>query len=222
MELENLKEQWRDYHQKLDQAITLNQHLFKEIRVDKVRGQLRGLLVWRVAEALCFLAIVIALGRFIAANLTLAAPMVSACILMVFGLIGLSGSIGQIALLATLDYSHSVTSLQRQVARIQTHALGVLRLFVLSIPFYLSYVFLGFQWLFNVDLYASAHRPWLILHFILSLGLVFPVLWLYRELGFRNSHHSWMQRLIHDNGGRTLAIASGLLGEIDELEGKGD
>jgi hypothetical protein len=69
---------------------------------------------------------------------------------------------------------------------------------------------------------SSAHPTWLTLHFALSAGLVFPVLWLYRELGCRHSARSWIWRLIHGHGGHALASASALLGEIDEFEGGGD
>ena len=218
MEFEDLKAQWRDYHQRLDRSLSVSRRLFKEVRMSQLKAKLRRLLALRVAETLCFLIITIALGAFIGTHLSPSAPTVSASILMVFAIIGLSGSIGQIALLGSFDYVDSVTSLQRQLARIQTHAIGILRLLLLSVPFYLSYVFLGFKAFFNIDLYLMAHRPWLILNLVLSVGLIVPVFWLYRELSFKATSHSWVRRLIKDSGGKSVAAAAELLEEIEMFE----
>lgn len=83
---------------------------------------------------------------------------------------------------------------------------------------YLSYVFLGFKVFFNLDLCLVAHRPWLIVQLMLSVGLVVPAFWLYRELGLKTSSHALVRRLIMDTGGRPIVAAVGLLEEIETFE----
>ena len=133
MELEELKKSWSDYHEKLDRNLRLNQSILKEINLNKMKSKMRRMMTFRVAEALCFLVIVIALWGFIAANLSLSAPIISALILTIFGTIGLAGSIGQIILIGKIDYSSSVILIQKQLARIKSHGIQALKLIMFSI-----------------------------------------------------------------------------------------
>jgi hypothetical protein len=222
MELEELKNLWSDCHKKLDRNLRLNCTILKEINLNKMKSKMRRLITFRAAEALCFLVIVIALWSFIAANLSLSAPIISAFILTIFGTIGLAGSIGQIILIGAIDYSNSVILIQKQLGRIKSHGIQALKLIMLSIPFYMSYIFLGSKLLFKIDLYASADRNWLILNIIISLCLIIPTLCLYRELGTKATTHNWVKRLISDSGGKEITAAVEFLGEIETFENEDD
>jgi hypothetical protein len=222
MELEELKNLWSDCHKKLDRNLKLNRTILKEINLSKMKSKMRRMMTFRAAEALCFLMIIIGLWGFIAANLSLSAPIISAFILTIFGTIGLAGSIGQIILIGAIDYSNSVILIQKQLGRIKSHGIQALKLIMLSIPFYMSYIFLGSKLLFKIDLSASADRNWLILNIIISLCLIIPTLWLYRELGTKATTHNWVKRLISDSGGKEITTAVEFLGEIETFENEDD
>ena len=118
MELEELKSLWSDYDKKLNKNLKLNLNILKELNLDKTKSNMRKMMIRRIAETLCFLITVIALFNFIAANFSLSAPTISACILNIFCIIGLAGSIGQIALVGMIDYSGPVTSIQKQLSQL--------------------------------------------------------------------------------------------------------
>ena len=218
MELEELKNLWNHYHKKLDENLNFNRSALKEMKLNKMKSKMRKLMTLRIAEALWFLVIVIALWGFIAVNFSLSAPTISALILSIFATIGLAGGIGQIALIGMIDYSSSVTSIQKQLGRIKSHGVQVLKLLFLSIPFYMSYVFLGFKLIFKIDLYSSADQKWLILNIIISFCFVIPALWLYRELGLKTTTRNWVKRLISDSGGKEITAAVEFMHEIEKFE----
>jgi len=222
MELEELKGLWSDYHTKLDENLVLNRRILKEIHLGKAKSRMRRLMILRMAEALWFLVIVIALWAFIAANLSPSAPTIAALVLNVFSTIGLAGSIGQLALIGTVDYSGPVTRIQRQLAKIRAHGIAVVRLLFLSLPFYMAYILLGFKLFFNVDLSLHADRHWLIVQVIISLVLIIPAVWLSRELSFKGTSHKWVRRLIDDSGDNPIAAAVRLLDEVREFENEDD
>jgi len=222
MELEELKDLWNDYHKKLDRNLKINRRILKEINLGKMKSKMRRLITLRIAESTWFLVIVIALWAFVAANFSLSAPTISALVLNIFGTIGLAGSIGQIALIGVIDYSSSVTSIQKQLARIKSHGVQIFKLLILSIPFYMSYVFVGFKLLFKIDLYASADRNWLILNIVISLCLIIPTLWFYRELSPRTTTRNWVKRLVDDSGGKEITAAVEFLDEIEKFENEDD
>jgi hypothetical protein len=222
MELEELKDLWNDCHKKLDRNLKINRRILKEMNLDKMKSKMRRLMTLRIVEAMWFLVIVIALWAFVAANFSLSATTISALVLNIFGTIGLAGSIGQIALIGVIDYSSSVTSIQKQLARIKSHGVQIFKLLILSIPFYMSYVFVGFKLLFKIDLYASADRNWLILNIVISLCLIIPTLWLYRELSPRTTTRNWVKRLVDDSGGKEITAAVEFLDEIEKFENEDD
>jgi hypothetical protein len=222
MELEELKKMWNDCHKKINRNLKLNRRILKEINLDKMKSRMCRLMTFRIAEALCFLIIVIALWTFIAANPSLSAPTISALILNVFATVGLAGSIGQIALIGMIDYSSSVTSIQKQLGRIKSHGIQISKLLFLSIPFYMSYVFLGSKLFFKIDLYASADRTWLILNIVISVCFIIPALWLYRELSSISTTRNWVKRLAVSSGGKEITAASEFMDEIEKFENEDD
>ena len=221
MELEQLKAVWSDYNQTLDKNLKLNRSILREMNLDKAKSKMRTLMILRSAEALLFLVIVIGLWNFIADHFFISAPTISAFVLNVFGTIGLAGSIGQIALIAMIDYAGPVTSIQKQLAKIKSHNIQILRLVILSIPFYMAYIFFGFEFFFAVDLYEVADQKWLIANFIFSFCLVWPTLWLYKELGMKATTRKWIKKLIDDSGGKQITAAVEILNEVEKFEDEG-
>lgn len=221
MELDELKEIWKGYEAKLDKSLAVNQHLFEQLRLDQTRSKMRSLLYSRIAEAVCFFILLVALGGYIANHLSVSAPILSAIILTVFVLIGLIGSIGQIALIGMLDYSGSVRDIQKQLFRIRSHKLQLLRLILLSIPFYMAYILLGFDLLWNIDLYTVADPTWLEIQIMVSLLLVGPVLWFYRALGLQDTTRPWVTKIVRSLGDSQISEALELLNELEELSQEG-
>lgn len=218
MEPEQLKAVWSDYNQKLDKNLRLNQRIVRQINLEKVRSGMRTLIILRSVEALIFLAIVIGLWNFISLHFYLSAATISAVVLNVFATIGLAGSIGQIALITKTDYTGPVTSIQKHLAKIRSHNIQIFRLIILSTPFYLAYIFLGFELFFDIDLYASADHNWLIANIILSFCLTLPTLWLYKQLGPKAATRNWVKKLIINSGGKQTSDALEILDEVEKYE----
>lgn len=89
-----------------------------------------------------------------ASSWSLTAPVVSAFVLNVFATVGLAGSIGQIALLSKIDFSKPMKETLNELIAVRAHSLNVFKLLILSAPFYMAYVFLGYDLFFGVDLFS--------------------------------------------------------------------
>ena len=218
MDIEGLKAIWSNHDKNLDRNMKLNLSTLNELNLKKTKSKMHNLMFRRIAEALCFLVVVMALGSFIASNLSLSAPTISALILIVFGIIGLIGSIGQIILVRLINYSDPITLIQKQLAQIKAHSVQVFKLLILSIPFYMSYIFFGFKLIFGTDLYAVADTKWLIVQFIISLSLLVPTQWLYKQLCKKTTTHNWVKKLIEDLGGKQISKAVDFLEEIEKFK----
>ncbi len=217
MEIDQLKEIWKEHEKKLDEHITLNTRLFEKVNLDRARATMRSLLFVRMAEVLCFLILTIALFGFIAEHLSVSASTISALILVLFAMVGLIGSIGQITLIGMIDYSGTLLNIQNQLIRIRSHSIQLLRLIILSVPFYMAYIFLGFKVLLGIDLYSVVDLKWFVAQIIFSLLLIGPALWLFRELNPKRMSHPWIRKFVPPSGTGQITQTLELLNEIEEF-----
>ena len=218
MNLDELKAVWNTQNDKLDCSISLNKTLLRTINLDKSKDMMHRIMMWRIVEAAVFSLIIGSLWQFIIGHLGFSAPTISAFILNGFAIIGLAGNIGQIALIAQIDFSGSVSAVQRQIYAIRSHNLKTVKLTFLSIPFHMAYVFLGSNIFFGIDLYGYLNQTMLTFYIVLSLVLVPPTIWFYRKLNFRDTNPKWVRRLVEELGGRQLLTSAEFLGKIDELD----
>lgn len=217
MELDDFKGAWKELDAKLDSSLKLNAKVLEELNKNKAKSKMNGLLAFRIVEALIFLILLGALWGFAYDNLDTPAPALSAGILGLFSLIGLIGSIGQIALIGMIDYSTPILDIQQSLARIRTHAIQLARLMILTIPFYMAYIFLGFYALAGVDLYQVANPAWFYGQVAFSVLLVIPVLWLARELRPGRKTGSRVQRIMDNLIPGQLNAAAELIHEMESF-----
>ena len=154
MNLEQLQMEWQGNSSKLNDCIQLNQKLLNEIEANKQSSELDKLVTSRIIEAALFAVIVFLLWQYIAGSWAMTAPVISALTLTVFAIIGLAGNIGQIALLKAINYSNPVKKTLSQLIAVRSHNVNVFKLLTLSVPFYMAYVFLGYELVFGIDLFA--------------------------------------------------------------------
>ena len=218
MNLDELKATWVAQEKKLDDSIRLNKKWFKAVNLDKSQNRMQSVLNWRIVETVIFFAIVVSLWKFIANNFNVSAVTISAATLLVFAIIGLAGSIGQIALIKQIDYSAPIKAVQGQIYAVRAHSLKFATLTLLSTPFYMAYIFLGFKLVFDFDLYAHIEPRYLIINTIFSVLLIVPTVWFVSQLNSRNIKSQWIRQVARELGGRQLLVASEILREIDDFE----
>ena len=95
------------------------------------------------------------MGNYIASNWNQTHLAMSGIIVGVFTLIALSGSIGQVAFLQQIDFAKPIVDIRKKIELVNTHELLFIKLMFLSTPIWWSYVVVGSDYLFNIDLYNN-------------------------------------------------------------------
>ena len=216
MNLDEFKNAWQKQEEKLDDVISINQRLLAKIELNQPKNILSKIRIYRSIEAFVFLIIIISLWQFIVANLTLSAATISASVLNVFAILGLIGNIGQIVFISQLDYSAPIKEVQKSLFDISTHKLQMTKLLLLSIPFYMAYVFLGFDVLFNIDLLEYLTVNMRAFYLISSLLMFVPLIWLLKKLSYKNINISWVNKVVTIIIGKELVSAADFLNEIEK------
>ena len=206
MNLDQMQSMWQAHSEKLDECMSLNQTLLQKIQAEGNKSELNKLILTRAIEGTVFFCIVLSLGSYVASSWGLTAPVVSAVVLNIFAIVGLAGSIGQIALLKKVDFSKSMKETLNDLIAVRTHSLNVFKLLILSAPFYMAYVFLGYDLFFGVDLFSLMSAETTIRFSVIALifGLLAALLinklkpenrdnkligWLYQEISGRRLTH---------------------------------
>lgn len=216
MNIDEMKNVWASQNEKIDENIRLNKTLLNTISVDKSRSKMHNVSLWAIAEGATFLVIIIALGSYISNHLAFTAPTLSAVVLDIFAIIGLAGSIGQFTLIKLIDYSDGIRNVQKQIYAVREHRLQIGKLLFLSVPFYMAYVFLGFDTMLGINVYEHLSSG-IVGFYAVSSALMIPfAIWLYRKLSFNNMNVRWVRWLAEELGGRQLIVAADFLGDLNE------
>lgn len=154
MNLEQMQTMWQEHSEKLELCMSLNRNLLLEKQIQSQKSELNKLIVKRAIEGLLFFVTVVLLWKYIVSSWSVSAPVVSAAILTFFAIVGLAGNIGQIVLLNKIDFSKPTKETMNDLIEVRSHNLKTFKLIMLSIPFYMAYVFLAYDIIFSVDLFS--------------------------------------------------------------------
>ncbi len=192
-----------------------------EMKQFKSKKALRGLITRRIIESVIFILLFTWLTEFAISNAgTGGYYLISGIVLSIFCLVGFIGSIRQIAAIIKLDYLGSVTEVQQKLERLKAYNLQVIRLLMLSLPFYFAYIVIGFKAIFNVDIVTNGSNAWLISNLVITLLFIPLAIWIYKQLNL-SSKKNWVKQIIFDNGGKQIRTAAEFFSEIKEFKNEG-
>ena len=215
MNLEQMQSMWQEHNEKLDECISLNKNLLQEKKIESQKSDLNKLVATRTVEGLLFFVIVVLLWQYIASSWSFTAPVVSAFVLNIFAIVGLAGNIGQIALLSKVDFSKPVKETMTDLIAVRSHNLNVFKLIILSIPFYMAYVFLGYDIVFGVDLFSLMSIETKIGFSVISIIFSGLVLFLINKIKPENRDNKLIFWLYKEISGRRLTH---LLDQFDNMK----
>jgi len=214
MNLDNFKETWQQQNSDTA-AITINQTMLTNMKVNKQVKALNNMKWARIIESVAFFAIVVLLGQYIATDFSLSAPTISAVVLTIFAIVGLAGNIGQIVLISKIDYAKPVSHLQKDIYRVCSHKLQLTKLLLMSVPFYLAYVFIGFDVLVGIDLFPHLEQHMIWFYSLSSLLLLVVTTTLLAKLHYNNIEISWVKNTIRVIVGERLVNMAQFINNIE-------
>lgn len=218
METSELNRILETYNTKLDQNLSLNKTVLKNIQLEKSRKKTRTILVYRTIELLFFAFLALFVGNYVATHWSQTHLAISGSIVGVFVLIALSGSIGQVALLQQIDFSKPLVDIRKKIELVNVHELLFVKLVFLSAPVWWSYSLVALDAFLGFDLYPHLDSAFVQRYLVLNAVLVFPIIWLFNKLTYKNLHIQWVGKTIRFISGTKTIKALEFLNEIEEFE----
>ena len=215
MKIEQVNQLWQQHSVKLDENTKISKQLLKACEHSKLASEVQKLKLFRVIEGLAFLFIAFNIWGYIVDDFAFTPLHISALIVNLFALIGLAGNIGQFALLCELNFSDPIKDTLKKLMAIRSHSLSVFKLMLMSVPFYLAYVLLGFDWFFDIDLYNKMPPTFLVIAAVSSLLLLPVVLWVNVRLKPKTHNTPIIKKLVSKVAGERLVR---LIASVQALE----
>lgn len=218
MEVGELKKMLAAYDTKLDEKLSLNVASLKSINLDKSEKSTQSILKYRVIEIVIFSLLALFMGNYIATNWNQTHLAMSGILVGVFTLIALSGSIGQVALLQQIDFAKPIVDIRKKIELVNTHGLLFIKLMFLSTPIWWSYVVVGSDYLFNIDLYNNMDSDFVLKYLMVNSLLIIPMIWFLNKLTYKNLNVKWVRKTIGFFVGTKTIKALDFLKDIEEFE----
>ncbi len=200
MELDDLKNLWREQEKQLQENWALNFELLRTLNLDKAKSRLKSLarvamttLIFYIAAALYFIYFTIEYGTEL--HFALAGGVLS-----VWAITIAAGAMQQLGSISAIDYSEPIPILQRKLELLKIIVLRYIRIGAWIIPFYFSFIIVGFKSLFGVDILSVGDSTWLMVQAGITLAFIPLTIWIYRKLSPKNIDAAWMQKVLKGNG----------------------
>ncbi len=218
MEAEELKRILAAYDTKLDEKLSLNVASLKSINLNKSEKSTQSILKYRIIEIVIFSLLAMFIGNYIATNWSQTHLAMSGIIVGVFTLIALSGSIGQVVLLQQIDFAKPIVDIRKKIELVNTHGLLFVKLMFLSTPIWWSYLVVGSDYLFNIDLYNNMDSDFVLKYLIVNSLLIIPMIWFLNKLTYKNLNVKWVRKTIGFFVGTKTMKALDFLKDIEDFE----
>ncbi len=218
MEADELKRILAAYDDKLDKKLNLNVASLKNMNLEKTKQKTQSVLIYRSIEIVVFSLLALFLGSYIANHWQSAHLAISGIIVGVFTLIALAGSIGQVTLIKQVDYAKPIVEIRKKIELVNSHGLLFVKLMFLSVPIWWSYVIVGSDQLFNVDLYTHMDADFVIKYVAINGLLIVPLVWFLTKLNHKNLHIKWVRKTIGLFTGTKTIKALDFLNAIEKFE----
>lgn len=219
MELDEMKQAWARMDLRQDGMEALLRQDLRERRMDKLRSTMRWSLGWQAVESVCWVAFVVWVTSFWVDHRHVTHLLVIGLLLHAYGIAGIWSGVTQLLLLIRIYlFDAPVLVLQRRLA--QLRRFRMISTLALGLPWWFLWLLLPLvvaTWWSGVDQFAGASE-WIWANMAVgAVGTGFS-LRLARHLASRPMRSKWLQRVIDDMSGRSLARASRQLDEIARFE----
>lgn len=207
-----LNKLWKSQDEKLNQLISINHQIMKDLTLSKSSKVLNK------ARPVKWLGIAVGIPWIVFLNFLVFAGwstgavflMISAGLISVLTTIALGTYIYHLILIHRANYADSVAVVQENIVKLKTSSISILRILVLQIPFW--------QTMFiNTSLVMKPDWTYLIINVLLIVIFSCLALWLYVNIKIENLNKKWLKWLFTDIEWNAILQANEVLKQFDEL-----
>jgi hypothetical protein len=200
-EEDKFRELWSQHEQQLQQQVSINTDLLRKINMDKVEKKMKSLVRIKAIAMSFYILIGFLLIGYIVAKWPQPVFVISGAILAVLAFTIVYTSVKELRLILTIDYSATISQLQKQLLILRSTVIKYLRKLIWIFPLYMAFVVLIFDLVFGINIIKHGDRIWLLVQSAISVFVMIPlVVWMLKKLVPDNADKKWMRWILKGNG----------------------
>jgi hypothetical protein len=207
-----LKDLWKAQDEKLERSLQINLFLLNSLQKDKARSKLDQLARFKTFAVILGLVWCAFLGLLIYGNNFKNIYFeISAGAILLFSIYACVVYIQQIIFIKKLDYSGSVISTQRKLAKLQLSTINTTRILLLQLPFYTT-------WFYTPQLVVH-DLTFQVISFSVTLLFILLAIWLYKAISIENMHKKWLRTFMNMGPEyKSVTEASTFLSDLEKFQ----
>jgi len=169
--------------------------------MDKVEKKMKSLVRIKAIALSFYILIGFLLIGYIVAKWPQPVFVISGVILAVLAFTIVYTSVKELKLILTIDYSATISQLQKQLLNIRSVVIKYLRKLIWIFPLYMAFVVLFFDLVFGINIIQHGDRIWILMQSVISVFVMIPlVVWMLKKLVPENADKKWMRWILKGNG----------------------
>lgn len=218
MEAIELKKLLDSYNHQLDGKLQININTVENLAVQKTQKTTQTIFVYRIIELVSFSVFAVLLSAYTANHWSITHLAVSGAIVNLVALLALIGSIVQVVTLSQINFAGPVLEIRKKIEQVNAHSLLFVKLLFLSAPVWWAYALVGLDVFLGLDIYVHLDPDFVVRYLAVNALLIFPLLWAFNKISFKNMHLPWVQKTIQIFTGKHTHKAMQFLHEIENFE----
>ena len=218
MDLQEIKNLWRQHDEKLDRQIQLNMQLLRKIEFKKTRSALRKLMVGPILGIVVGGVLQFALGPFIFFHFSQPQFAAPALLLDLFAMLMLVSGAYQLSIIDKIDYDGPVAAIQKHVEKLRIYRIRYTTILKLSGPLlWVPVLIVGLKGFYDFDFYAHFDHAWIASQIAVGFAVIALGVWLAGRHTADRISWPWLRRVMGSMAGQDLAAAKTALKEIEDF-----
>ena len=217
-DLDELQKKWADYDRRLETSIRLSRDVLNVVSMNRVRPALWSLTIALVIEIIATLAVIVALGSFIYANIAAVRFALPAAALDLYAIVYFQGLIRQAIAIHEIDFAQPVTSVQVKFADLRLLRLRYTKTTFIAVALAWAPLLVVGLKAFGLDAYALFGAPYLIANVLFGLALIPLAVWIAKAFGERLGRIGFIGGLVQSLEGHSLARTASFLTSLQEFQ----
>ncbi|RZK51591.1 MAG: hypothetical protein EOO87_17270 [Pedobacter sp.] len=204
---------WKQYDEKLEKSLSLNQKILVELQQQKAKNALKPARNYKYIAVFVGL-IYIALIAYFLYHLSSFASIfinVSVAIHLLVTIIAVGMYIRQLVLISEIDRSEDILQMQQKMAKLQSSTLKVIAVCFLQFPVFAT-------WNINFDLINDRPLAFWLIQVPIVLLFTYIGIWFYKNINLKNINKRWFRMMFYGAEWNAILKSGKFMEELKEFE----
>lgn len=204
---------WKQYDEKLEKTLSLNQKIVAELQQQKAKNALKPARNYKylaVLNGLIYAGLIVYFLYYLNPFASIFIK-VSVVIHLIVTLVAIGMYVRQLVLIGEIDRSENILQMQQKMATLQSSTLKVIGVCFLQLPVFIT-------WGISFELINNNPLAFWLVYVPIILLFTYAGIWLYRNINIKNMDKKWLRIMFYGAEWNSILRSGKLLKEIETFE----